>query len=492
MDQSNPISRRTRAITRVSPGLDESVVTMRIMKFGAIAFADALRVRDTIRIIKEQHAKDPSVVVVCSALPGITDALLRAARAAAHGGEQEADVARRELWNRHRQIAEKLVTDEWEREMLFQRLAEQLKQLDRMTRAMATLGEYSARGIDAIASLGERFAALIIAVILRQSGVAAQMIDATELIVTDAHFGVARPYLDESFTKISERLLPMLQAGIIPVVTGYTGATRNGVVTTLGRGGGDYTAALIGAAVNATEVCLWTDVDGILTADPKIVPDAKPLPELSYAEAAEMATLSGSEILHLRTLMPLATRCIPLRIANVHSPEQPGTLVTALPTPTHASGAIISTRGLALIAASSSSLPTYEEAWTAELAATVTARLSHAGIETLLAHQSELDRTLMVIVRQPDATYTKEIFEQSFGKDYNVTLHSTVALVSIISAAHGTVLPSLAMYALGRAQINHIASSRSLHGAYVSFVLPDESVASAVQILHSDLGFAST
>jgi aspartokinase len=120
----------------------------------------------------------------------------------------------------------------------------------------------------------------------------------------------------------------------------------------------------------------------------------------------------------------------------------------------------------------------------------VTAQLSHAGIETLLAHQSELDRTLMVIVRQPDATYTKEIFEQSFGKDYSVIVHPTVALVSVISAAHGITLPSLAMYALGRAQINHIASSRSLHGAYVSFVLPDDTVESAVRMLHSELGFA--
>jgi len=465
---------------------------MRIMKFGAIAFDDVLRVRDTIRIIKEQHAVDPSIVVVCSALPGITDALLRAARVAAHGGEHEADIARRELWNRHRQIAEKLVTDDWEREMLFQRLSEQLKHLDRMTRAMATLGEYSARGIDAIASLGERFAALIVAVILRQSGVAAQMIDATELIVTDAHFGVARPYLDESFARINERLLPMLQAGIIPVVTGYTGATRTGIVTTLGRGGGDYTAALIGAAVNADEVCLWTDVDGILTADPKIVPHAVPLPELSYLEAAEMATLSGSEILHLRTLMPLASRGIPLRIANVHAPTLPGTLVTAAPTPSHATGAIISTRGLALIAASTSALPTLEDIWTADLAASVPAQLSHAGIETLLAHQSELDRTLMVLVRQPDATYTKEIFEIAFTNGYAVTVHSPVALVSVISAAHGPALTPRAMYALGMAHINQIASSRSLHGSYVSFVLPDAQVEAAVRMLHHELGFAPT
>ena len=263
---------------------------MRVVKFGAIAFADVTRMRESVRIVRGLHRTNDTPAVVCSALPGITDALLRAARASAHGGEQETDVARRELWNRHRQIAEKMVTDDWEREMLFQKLSELLKHLDRMTRAMSTLGEYSARGIDSIASLGERFAAHLVAVVLRQSGVPAQMIDATDLIITDEHFGSARPYFADTTARIRERLLPTMQAGIVPVITGYTGATRSGVVTTLGRGGGDYTAALVGAALEVDEVCLWTDVDGILTADPKIVAHAVPLPELSYTEAAEMAT----------------------------------------------------------------------------------------------------------------------------------------------------------------------------------------------------------
>jgi aspartate kinase len=462
---------------------------MRVMKFGAIAFADAAQVRDTIRIIKAQHEQDPSVVVVCTALPGITDALLRAARAAARGGEHETDIARRELWNRHRSIAERMVSDEWEREMLFQRLAEQLKHLDRMTRAMATLGEYSARGIDAIASLGERFAALLIAVILRQSGVAAQMVDATELIITDDHFGSARPFVEESNAKIVDRLIPMLQAGIIPVVTGYTGATRTGVVTTLGRGGGDYTAALIGSAVQASEVCLWTDVDGILTADPKLVAAATPLPELSYTEAAAMATLSGSEILHLRTLLPLVSNAIPLRIANVLAPATAGTLVCSNPSPTHASGAIISTRSLVLIAASAPTIPSEHDSWSAERAADVTRALSAAGIETLLVHQSELDRTLLVLVRQPDATYSQEIFSATFGSGYAVSQHTPVALVSVVSTAHGESLMPKALHSLGSSAVPVIASARSLHGAHVSFVVPDAHIERAVTGLHAVLGF---
>lgn len=463
---------------------------MQVMKFGAIAFADIERTRETVRILRDVHRDKKSIVVVCSALPGITDALLRAARSAAHGGEQYTDVARRELWNRHRSIAEKLVSDDWEREMLFQRLSELLKYLDRMTRAMATLGEYSARGIDAIACLGERFAAHLVAVVLRQQGVAAQMVDATELIVTDDRFGSARPYYEDSTVRIQERLMPMLQAGIIPVVTGYTGSTRTGIVTTLGRGGGDYTAALIGAPIQAEEVCLWTDVDGILTADPKIVTQAIPLPELSYAEAAEMATLSGSEILHLRTLMPLAANSIPLRIANVLSPSLPGTVVLANPRPLHQSGAIISTRGLSLVAATASALPAVHDAWTPERAAEVITHLSDAGIETLLAHQSELDRTLMVLVRQPDTNYTEEIFTSAFSEGYQRTSMNSVALISVISAPHGGALTPRAMLALGNAQIHIIATSRAVLGNYVSFVLPDDEVENAVRVLHQGLGFA--
>lgn len=460
---------------------------MRVIKFGGIAFADVARIRDAVTIVRELHRNQGSTpAVVCSALPGITDSLLKAARAAVHGGESETDVARRELWNRHRQIAEKMVTDEWEREMLFQKLSEQLKQLDRLTRAMATLGEYSPRGIDAIASLGERFAAHLVAVVLRQNGVPAQMYDAADLIVTDDHFGSARAFVDESMQRICDRLKPTMQAGIVPVVTGYTGATRTGIVTTLGRGGGDYTAALIGAALDVEEVCLWTDVNGILTADPKIVHEATTLPNLTYAEAAEMATLSGSEILHVRTLMPLASRRIPLRIANIYQPQLLGTIVSDAALGSHAA-AIISTRGLSLVAASASALPTVHDAWTQEHASAVTTHLARSGIDTLLVHQSDLDRTLMVLVRDPDAAYTAEIFADAFRDGYKINHISPVALVSVISTAHGGTLVPQTVFALGKAQIHPLAVARAVFGNYLSFVIPDDEVVATLQTLHAEL-----
>ncbi|MFN5928328.1 MAG: aspartate kinase, partial [Roseiflexaceae bacterium] len=244
-----------------------------------------------------------------------------------------------------------------------------------------------------------------------------------------------------------------------------------------------------GAALDVEEVCLWTDVNGILTADPKIVSDAMTLPKLTYAEAAEMATLSGSEILHIRTLMPLASRRIPLRIANIYEPMLVGTVVSDEPLGNHASAAIISTRGLSLVAASASPLPTVHDAWTQEYASAVTTRLARSGIETLLVHQSDLDRTLMVLVRQPDATYTAEIFAEAFTEGYQITHITPVALVSVISAAHGGALVPMVGLALGTAQIHPLVVARTVFGHYMSFVLPDDEVVSAVQTLHRDLQF---
>jgi aspartate kinase len=462
---------------------------MRVLKFGAAAFADVEQIQQTVAIIRDMHREVHALAVVCSALPGITDALLRAARASTHGGEIETDYARRELWNRHRQIAERYVSDAWEREMLYQKLSELLKQLDRTSRAMNTLGEHSPRGSDAIASLGERFAAHVLAVILRQNGVAAQMIDATELIITDERFGSARPFVDDSVVRICDRILPMLTAGIVPVITGYTGATRSGAITTLGRGGGDYTASLVAAAVNATEVFLWTDVNGVLTADPKIISTATSLPVLSYREAAELATLSGSEILHLRALMPLATKQIPLRIVNVRAPELPGTLITAHTSQLGSWGSIISTRNLAMVSATASSLPAVYDTWTPELAADVTRALAQAGIEILMAHQSELDRTLIVLVRQPDLIYADEVFQTAFVDGYQLTNVPSVALISVISPVLGGTLVPRSVHALGRAQVHLLMTSRAMHGAYMSFVLPDDEVETAVRVLHTELQF---
>lgn len=473
-------------------GYLEEVRVAHVMKFGAAAVSEVARLREIVQIVKRQ-AEEAPLVVVCTALAGITDALIRAARAASSGSEAAAEEARRELWGRHRTLAERFVADDWERETLYREWADLLKTFDRITRSIATLGEHSPRSIDAVAALGERFVAHLIAVALRQNGVPAQMIDATELIVTDAIFGGAAPLMAETIDRTRARLRPLLQSRIVPVVTGYIGATRAGVVTTLGRGGGDYSATILGAALEADEVTFWTDVDGILTADPKLVPEARTLPELSYAEAAEIATL-GAEVLHPRTLAPLAEGGVPLSIRSIANPSRPGTRVVSAPLPTeHAARAIISAPGLSLlsVAAAGATGP-----WTPELAARALARLAEAGIEILTFAQSFSERSLTVAVRASDAPFARDTLaaalshEAAAGGLRAIELIAPVALVAVISAPGGVSFAPRTLAALAAAQAQVLSLAQGVASNHISFIIPEHEVALVVRAIHHDLGMA--
>jgi aspartate kinase len=463
---------------------------MDVMKFGAVSMGDAARLREMARIVKLAHEDGRALVVVCAALGGITDKLIGAARAAATGHEAAVEEARRELWGRHRALAEKLAADEWERETLYREWADLLKIFDRFTRSIATLGEHSPRSIDAVAALGERFATHLVAAALRQAGVSARTVDATDLIVTDNHHGAAWPFPVESSERIRARLGPLLQSRIVPVITGYIGATRDGIITTLGRGGGDYSATLIGAALQAEQVCIWTDVDGILTADPKIVAEARTLAELSYVEAAEIATF-GAEVLHPRTLAPVAEQGIPLLIRNVLRPEQPGTRVISHPAPTsQAARSIISSRALSLIGVAAAN----GGGWTPDLAARALARLAEAGVEILTFAQSFSERSLTLVVRGADADFARDCLAATFsderaaGQLREIALTTPVALVAVISAPNGDGLAPSTLATLGRAGAHVLALAQAAASYHISFILPEAEVDSVVRALHTDLG----
>lgn len=460
---------------------------MRVMKFGALAVADAARLRNLVQIVGASRESDPALVVVCTALPDITDKLIGAARTAAHADEATIEAVRRELWSRHRALAERTVPDDWERESLFQEWAALLKVYDRFTRSIATLGEPSPRGIDAVASLGERFVSHLVAVALRQGGVPAREIDASEIIVTDDRYGAARPHPTESAERIRARLAPLGQSGIVPVVTGYIGATPEGVVTTLGRGGGDYTAALIGAALKADEVSLWTDVSGILTADPKLVPEAQTLAELSYAEAEEIARF-GPEVLHLRTIRPVAEQNVTLTIRNVLRPDQPGTRIIAEARPT-ATGAraIISATDLSVLTVAGS------DAWSPEVAARALVRLAEAGIEVLTFTESFSEHSLTLAVRRADAAFTRECLTEILeegpdgGRERPNPAVTAAGMVAVISARDGNDMAPHILAAMSRARAHVLGITRGVSSHNYSLLLPESEVGDAVRALHREL-----
>ncbi len=284
--------------------------------------------RQAAAIVLEQAAAWDRVVVVVSAMSGVTDALVRGARTAAAGDGETFGAIAAELRARHRDVVGALPSLDGEGAALLADVDGVLDAFDTLCRSVHVLGEATPRVMDAISSLGERLSAGILAALLRRQGCPSQAVDARQLIVTDDTFQSAVPLLDETRAAVAERLLPLLEGGTVPVVTGFLGANRQGVTTTLGRGGSDFSAAILGVAAGADEVWIWTDVNGVMSADPRLVAAARTVPCLSYAEVGELAYF-GARVLHPRTIRPVVEQGIPLWVKNTFDPACPGTRIVA-------------------------------------------------------------------------------------------------------------------------------------------------------------------
>jgi len=296
----------------------------RILKFGGTSVADVAAVARVTAVVREHGGPRP--VVVVSALAGATDTLLAAADAAADGDPRGHEPSLDALLERHASIARQLARPET-RGVLLAELQAARREIARVLDGIARQPDRRPELRDDLASYGERLSSRLLAAVLAGAGVAACYIDSRHCLTTDATHGRANPILPLTTERTRAVLVPLLDGGSVPVLGGYIAATADGITTTLGRGGSDYTAALVGAALDAQEIQIWTDVSGVLTADPRVVPGARTVPSLSYAEAAELAYF-GAKVLHPKTIQPAMDREIPVRICNSHSPGDPGTVVT--------------------------------------------------------------------------------------------------------------------------------------------------------------------
>src|SRR5690349_8680349 len=281
-----------------------------VMKFGGTSVADAAAFENVARIVSAERAAFP--VVVVSAMSGVTDALLAATP------ESIGPIFSRHLTT----VGELLQGSEADR------FAEFLKRAEGEVRELLLSQRPSNHKAvqDAVVSYGEILSSTLMAAVLNQRGVEARQVDARRCIITDDEHTCAAPLLSETFARTESELRPLLESRIVPVLGGFIGATLQGATTTLGRGGSDYTAALIGAALHVDEIQIWTDVTGVLTADPRVVPDAQTIDRLSYSEAAELAYF-GAKVLHPKTIQPAIENSIPVRICNSRLPHESGTLV---------------------------------------------------------------------------------------------------------------------------------------------------------------------
>ncbi len=295
-----------------------------VHKFGGASLADGAAVAHAVAILR---ALPGPQVVVCSAMAGVTDALLSVATRAGAGDETSVRVTAEGLRSRHRDAARRLLPAGKTRNELIGYFQETFAELETLAHGLTILRELTPRTSDFIAARGERASARLFTAALSAAGRRARYVDAVELIRTDGHFGGASPDLVTTDREIRRVLRPLLARGIVPVVPGFLGATPAGQVATLGRGGSDLTASLLGRALGATEVSLWKDVPGLLTADPRVVPDARVIPQLNVREAAELAYY-GAKVLHPRALIPIASRDVPLYIRPFADPSSKGTEVS--------------------------------------------------------------------------------------------------------------------------------------------------------------------
>ena len=463
------------------------------MKFGGTSVGSVDAFKQVVGIVQravEQEAAGPrpGVIVVTSAMSGVTNTLIEAAERASRGDENYYVEARDSLLLKHQHVAGQFIENGADRAALAQVLDDRLHQLERLCGSIAVLGELTPRGLDVVSGLGERMSAPLLAAVLCAGGVPAEAVDAGEIVITDDVHGGAAPIMELTEERCRARLLPLLEQGIVPVVTGFVGSTVSGVPSTLGRGGSDYSAAIVGAVLDADEIQIWTDVNGVLTADPRIVANARSLNELSYEEVAELAYY-GAKVLHPKTVTPAIEKQIPLRVLNTFAPEHPGTRIVAR---TDVAGggtvkAITAIRNMHLITVAGRGMMGVPG-----IAARTFGSVARVGANVLMISQSSSEQSICFVVPQSSAddviSALREEFERELERHYidEISGHANVVIVAVVgSGMRGT--PGLAagiFNAVGAHKINVIAIAQGSSEANVSLVIDDADTAKAVQSIH--------
>ncbi len=457
--------------------------TTQVFKFGGTSVSTADRIRHVVDLVRCVGAEVQRVVVV-SALNGVTDQLLEAIEEARRRGGRH-HMAVDSVRKRHLDTARSLAlgADLPPLEALLERL---WKDLANRLEGIYLLGECTGRTRDAIVSLGERASAPIVTAAFRASGEEAGAVDARELIRTDAHFGEATVDFEVSTRRISEALRQW-PTSLIAVVTGYIASTKDGQTTTLGRSGSDYTATIVGRALRAEKVVIWTDVDGVLSADPRDVPEAFPLARLSYTEAAEMAYF-GARVLHPRTIRPVQEAQIPLFIKNSFNPTAAGTLITSHSYKVALRVKAISTiRSVAVIMIEGGGMMGVPG-----ITVRVFGSLAQCDVNVLMIAQASSEQNICLMVRDADADKAAAVLKKEFAMELarrDVNKIFTVPSCAVVSAVgdHMRLHPGLAgrMFAtLGRSRVNVLSIAQGAAETNISAVVRDDDVRRAVRALH--------
>ncbi|MEK7404102.1 MAG: aspartate kinase [Acidobacteriota bacterium] len=460
-----------------------------VMKFGGTSVGSAERIRAACRICAEESRRRPLVVVV-SAMAKVTDLLLETLRRAEAGEEEgvKADLAR--LEERHVTTCRELLPPETQ-EPVLAGIRAILGEFQRIAHGVLMLGERPPRSVDEAVATGERLSALLATACLQGMGVPAVAVNGAEVIVTDAVFGNATPLMAPTCEKARGKLRPVLEAGVLPVVTGFNGATADGRPTTLGRGGSDFSASILAAVLDAAELWIWTDVDGIMTADPRLVPDAAVLDEVTYNEAAELA-YNGAKVLHPRTLVPLIEKQIPVWSKNSFSPQKPGTKIVSRIGDSGGARAVTSMANVSLI----SMEPISGVLNGVQVMGRALDALGRANVEVLALSSSSYRQAFCFLVRNPELPAALEALEAALELEFEhgylrqPEVDENVGLLAVVGEGmRGT--PGLAgriFTAISRERVNIIAIAQGSSELTIAIVVHKQGLEKAVRAVHAECG----
>jgi aspartate kinase len=462
------------------------------MKFGGTSMGSSERMRAAAAIIASQQSRRP-VTVVVSAMSKITDLLLETLRRAELGDRAAVDANIATLLDRHVVACQDLLNGPAATASFCDAAHAAIQSLvlefRRIADGVLMLGERPPRSVDEAVAIGERLSSALFAYYLNAIGIPAQSINGSDVIVTDAVFGNASPQMEPTRRKCADRLQPLLLEGITPIVTGFNGATADGRPTTLGRGGSDFSGSILAAALDAAELWIWTDVDGIMSADPRLVSNVTVLDKVTYAEAAELA-YNGAKVLHPRTLAPLVERQIPVWSKNSFAPEKPGTQIVSQLDEPKGVRAVTSMSDVALI----SMEPANAVLSGTRLMARALDALALANVEILVFTSSSYRQSFCFLIRRHDVPAALEALEANLNIELAhgylkpIAVDEHVGLLAVVGEGmRGT--PGLAgrvFSAISRERVNIIAIAQGSSELTIGVVVGLDGLEKAVRAVHEE------
>ncbi|MCP8322002.1 MAG: aspartate kinase [archaeon] len=463
-----------------------------IMKFGGSSVANGDCIKRVAKIISNFVNQGNRLVIIASALEGITDQLLEASEEAKKGNLNYINDFIHKIKERHLKAVKDSIKTESLKEKAMSVVKRNVEELEKVLIGIAYLGDLTPRSLDYVLSFGERLSTPILCYSLLDIGLNSEFLSGKDAgIVTDSNYGEARPLMKLTKYQVRQRLEPMLDKGIIPAVTGYIAATQEGFITTLGRGGSDYSATIIGASLNVDEISIWSDVDGLMTADPKIVPSAKTIPEISFQEAIEMA-IFGAKGLHPRALEPAMEEGIPVRIRNTFNTENSGTLIgnEQKVKVGEIVKAVSLIKNVSLINVSGAGM-----VGVPGTAAKVFDILGKNNVNVLMISQSASEANISFIIKKVSlgkAMSALEIALLGQGIVREVTSEEDICIIAIVGAGmKGTLGVAARVFnAVAKKGINVIMISQGSSEVNISFAVKEKDGEEAVRAIHEEFGLS--